>query len=207
MLRVLIVTVTYPVNGTLEVEPECFEAIRALDPGPYHVDWLLTNENPFHGQFWPQNVALNLNKAREIVLSMGYEYLMIVESDVIIPKDALIRLMDVTGPDIVTCGLYRCRPSTHKTTAYMIGKINEDNPLMQRNILLGKDFEYGEVIEVTHTGFGCVLIPRNVLERIEFDEGIDVTFCWNCRKLGILLLCHTGVRCGHKDRDGRIYWA
>ena len=69
----------------------------------------------------------------------------------------------------------------------------------------------GSVQEVEVIGMGCVVIHREVLEKIGYPwfqygtlhEDVqnlsteDINFCTRCNELGIKVYMHTGVICGH----------
>ena len=143
------------------------------------------------------NQVLNLNRARRIVLQNGYDYMFIVESDIILPVDSLLALLKV-GADICV-GLYKIRKTEH-----YVHQINGEF------IQFGKHFyqNTGD-IEVSRFGLGCCLIKRRVLEEISFRtcEGTDVVFSDECRKGGFKAFCNCQVRCGHIDQDGSVYGA
>ena len=60
-----------------------------------------------------------------------------------------------------------------------------------------------ELIETITCGLGCVLIKRNVLEKVKFrydkekSPWDDVWFCEDARKEGFKVYLDTGVRCKH----------
>lgn len=145
--------------------------------------------------------------ARE-ALRCGASHLFYLDSDVIPPKDAILRLLSRNQP--IISGLYCRRSPPHsipvcmRPTGRWITEIN------------------GPIMEVDVVGAGCLLIHRGVLEKLppldpnrgktHFDWRVDMgdilppgnalsedfSFCKQVReKLGIKILVDTTVRCRH----------
>jgi len=160
-------------------------------------DILLCPYNPFSTvkPDWGQNIVLKQNKAKEIVLKHDYTHLFSVEADVLIPDHALKKLL-FDNKDIV-CGIYKL----HSHSGHLEGSIaafrKEDKGY--KSIEAGKDFSWGEIVEVDFLSFGCTLIKREVLENINFGIGLDAEFSMNCKNKGFSLFCDTNIKCGHTD--------
>jgi glycosyltransferase involved in cell wall biosynthesis len=148
------------------------------------------------------------NVACEQALSSGCEYIYFLDSDVIPPHDAILRLMAHKKP--IVSGLY-CRRSPPKGIPVMI----KDGQWIT-------NFPQNSLIEVDLVGAGCLLIHRNLLERFPgqrpgkrwFDWRVDMKgqpgfpdgtclsedFTFNRaikEKLGISTYVDTSVICQH----------
>jgi hypothetical protein len=165
-------------------------------------DMMITLDNPFSysSNTLMSNVQLNYEKMRQVVLSQGYDKAWIVEEDMVIPGDALERLLE-TDAEVVT-GLYVQRhgyaPNIH------LGAVKVASwPFIQSH--------WGETIDVAGGCLGCVMIDRSVLEDFSFilDEpgsGPDVPFMRHCVAKNIDVRARLDLVCGHATMSGDILW-
>jgi hypothetical protein len=144
------------------------------------------------------NILHNYTKARRMVLDNDYDALMTVEADMIIPDDAVKRLIDCDAD--VAYGLYVFRAvSTWSAFTRLDRKsgrsVSKDQALAKRM--------WGKQMEVAGVGFGCTLIKRRALEAVEFraEPGAanDWYFAQDCQKHDMKQVCDLGVVCGHID--------
>lgn len=140
-----------------------------------------------------------MNKAREICLRQGYDFLFNVEHDIILPKDALQKLLKYAKHDNCVSGVYRQRPLRHKETPICCKTKDNKWPKWE-------DIKDKETVPLWIIPFGCLLIGRKVLEKVEFDQAIDGSFANKTEQLGIEKLLVTSVICGHIERDGKVLW-
>jgi len=140
-------------------------------------------------------------------LEYGASHIFFIDSDVIPPPDAVMRLLAHKKP--VISGVY-CRRSPPEGVPVMM------KPLGQ----WVTQYPANAVIEVDVVGSGCLLIERSVLETLPpqrpgkhwFDWRVDMqgvlpvgqclsedfTFCMAVReKLGIPILVDTSIQCKH----------
>ncbi len=185
--------------------------------GILHVDtttlaWSIGFRNLlFPGQFLPV-AGMPYDMARNTVcmraLEVGASHVFFLDSDVIPPPDAVMRLLAHNQP--VISGMY-CRRSPPAGV-----------PVMIKNGQWVTEFTPNSVVEVDVVGAGCLLIRRDVLEKLPpcrtgshwFDWRVnmrgagvipdaecmseDFTFCLQCRKeLGIKILVDTSIACKH----------
>ena len=168
-----------------------------------------------------ENVKIRLaesrNLVREKVLKEGYDYLFCLDQDVVLPQDAIQKLVS-HGKDIVT-GIYynnftKVDPKTgevlqRKLPTVWINSLKDKTKL----VTIRKDvLESGKLIKIDSCGTGCILIHREVLEKVKFrweddKPGVDdVFFCIDALKLGYEIYADTNVICEHL-LDGRpINW-
>lgn len=148
-------------------------------------------------------------KARnEIVknaLSGNYNYVLMIDSDVIVPEDVLEKMLEY--PVEVCFGLY-----PHKNTKEGYAEIFKpiDGDYKER-------FTYNELkdqirVDIKGGGFGCVLIKCEVFAYMPYpwfqfvsysNETFlseDLYFCSNAKRAGFRLQADTRVKCGHMAR-------
>ena len=145
------------------------------------------------------------NVACRMALDNGCEYVFFLDSDVVAPRDTILRLMRHKLPFI--SGIYCRRSPPHGV------------PVMQRNHQWVTQFPPNAVIEVDVVGSGCLLIHRSLLESLPpqrpgkpwFDWRVDMqgllpqeecmsedfTLCSHIKKNGGKILVDTSVRCKH----------
>src|SRR5512139_3881504 len=137
------------------------------------------------------------------VIDGGYDYLLTVESDMIIPPDTLTRLMALDAG--VAYGLYVHRHTRHNWSAYTSLKSKEGHSLSVDPDAARS--AWGTVMDVAGVGLGCTLISKNTLKRIPFrlfsdapdKTACDWAFAFDCAIQGISQRCDLGVVCGHQS--------
>lgn len=148
-------------------------------------------------------------------LEGGYDWLFSLDSDVIPPRDTILKLMSRNS--LVISGVYHRRSPPHGI------------PVMLKNGQWLTQLPQNQVIDVDLVGAGCLLIHRSVLERLPpqrgeagkhwFDWRVDCaqlkrpdgslvwqpgeclsedfTFCLHCRRHGIPIRVDTSIQCRH----------
>lgn len=201
-MTVLIYTPTYA-DGP---HPETLRSVSQQTYTDYvhEVSW----HNPYPGRNMA-NVVAQYQRAQEMILAGEYEALLTVEHDMILPPDALEKLMATDAP--VVYGVYMLRHGTATLNAWQ--KIGNRNIGMSLS-LYPKEVEKAKKAgawEVSGTGWGCTLIRRKVLERLtvhsnsETDAG-DITFSTDCLRAGIKMLARFDVECGHIEPNGNVLY-
>ena len=121
------------------------------------------------------------------------EYLFFVDDDMLFPPNALVKLLAHQEP--IVGGLYFARQAPYLPIAY---RHVEDNQW----IAVTK-YQAG-LQEVDAIGTGCLLIRRDVLEKLErpwfeFSDrmGEDMYFCDKAKQLGYKVLLDGDVKCKH----------
>jgi len=156
------------------------------------------------------NVTRKYNDARRAMLCGDYDALMTIESDTIVPKDALRRLIAVDAD--VAYGLYAFRHGFPMWSAFTLLRKDKGFPI---NTDPKKAKEaWGKVIDVEGVGNGCTLIQRHVMEELEFKWSPGEFGCcdWHlsldCQERGFTQKCDLGLICGHIAVDPiyRIIW-
>lgn len=166
------------------------------------------DDNPPLGQAGYDNLLEKHNRARELALAGGYDALFLVEADMIVPSDALVRLAQVDAD--VAYGLYCSRHGRYQWLAF--SEISESSgKSIDRNRRFCVD-HWGKVIPTVGVGMGCTLIHRRVLEAMPFRRygacADDWYFSLDCIARGFTQAHDLGVVCGHILSDGapKILW-
>lgn len=140
------------------------------------------------------------NEARHIVLDGGYDALLHVDADMVVPMDALERLCAVDAD--VVYGLYVSRKTPERWLCWV-----EPTTVITDTVM--PDTHWGKVVHSYGAGMGCTLIRRHVLERLAFrTDGTlasDWWFAQDCTNYGYRQAHDLGCICGHIDHD-RVLW-
>ena len=174
-----------------------WDSMRELDLRGLFVDCLLTRPRPRGTSrpdpYWARDWAERMNWARQLALRGGYDLLCNVESDHVFAPGTLQELVRAHLEDgsQVTAALYRLR------NGHLAAKLDPDRWLPEECKL------HARPVPVWLVPFGFTLIAREVLERVEFDTGIDASFAH--RTQGFRKVVVPWVRVGHV-MDGRVLW-
>ena len=170
------------------VETECFASIYNLKKKG-KVDLFIPNN---------YSIDVSRNNIAKNAIEKKYDYIFWVDSDIILPKDALVKLLS-HDKDIVS-GVY----------AYKI--LGGKNIVAKRFIPDKGDFyedipakEIKGLMKVDGFGFGCVLTKTEVFSKIGYpwfiytsDMGEDIFFCRKAQNAGYELFLDSSILCGHK---------
>lgn len=130
----------------------------------------------------------------------GFDYIMWVDSDMILPKNTLVRLLS-HNKDIVA-GVYSYKVLGNKE---VVAKRFQDETREEYDNLTIKEIkESSGLIEVDGFGFGCVLTKVSVFNKIPYpwfiftqEMGEDIFFCRKAQNEEYKLWLDTDVICGH----------
>ena len=176
------------------IEPETFKSIYDLEvPNGYKLDFQF-----FYGY--------NIDQIRNLIADWAkkYDYLLSVDSDIILPKDTLTKML-AADKDIIT-GLYIQRiPDTHTVEVYMV---ISNGGMTHIPYKLLKDTG---VVEVAGCGFGACLVKSEIFRKMEYPHfyyqsaldhkntvSEDIYFCKKARDLGYKVWVDTSIMCDHK---------
>ena len=172
------------------------------------------------------------NLLRKMFLEGDYDYFFSLEQDVVPPKDVLKRLIS-QNKEVISGVYYNIftnpqtgqqqmrplvwvSPSEEELEEIKLGK---KGPVPQQKLLSGEwkredmtaqlsveEVRESKLIEARMTGIGCMLIKRNVLEKIQFRHGEggfdDVYFCDDIISNGWKVMVDTSVKCEHLVQPG-----
>ena len=195
------------------------EAVKSLDYDNY--DILLVDNSPddvyynkikenglnvikgpyFEGAM--QRIIASRNLLRKYALDNNYDYLFSLEQDVIPNKDMLTKLTSHNKE--VVSGIYFVH-NIINNKRLLIPQIFIELPSKTNNLpdmrwLTEEEFNNNEIIKIVSCGMGCVLIHRNILEKIEFRSENNVFddrfFGIDLYNKNISMYCDTSVKCKH----------
>jgi hypothetical protein len=170
-----------------------------LDRTGLDIDYFFTWGEEKNRAEYRAEIARKMNKAREVFLKGDYQWFFNVESDIVLPSHALVRLLSHKLP--LLSGLYRYRKTTNPDQPFFPRILDVEGPQDSddRPIEEGKDFQYGDLVYNTLIPFGCLLLNREVVEKIPFKDDIDVDFSKDAQEAGYKLITDTGVLCQHLE--------
>ena len=176
-------------------------------------------------------ISFARNTIARNAIEAGFDRIMWLDSDMDIPRDALMKLTDDldnhTDIDMVS-GLYFTRKAPIKPVIYseLYWKEKEDGTV---DAGAGTYFDYPTgLIPIAGCGFGCCLTSVDLIRRVwekegkpPFQEmqgfGEDLSFCERVIRCGGKMFADTRVKCGHVGiqeyneqmyrAQGKIDWA
>ncbi|MDR2412834.1 MAG: hypothetical protein LBD50_01320 [Rickettsiales bacterium] len=192
MLKVLIAVPTFE-----NIEPDCFKSLWFL----HHLE----NSCIYFDFVRGYDCARARNQIAQRAIGDEFDYVLMTDSDNILPCDALVKLF-AAGKDIILGWYPRKFSSSGQTELFRMSETDYTN---ETNISISQLPE-DMVMEIRGGGMGCALIKTDVFRAmptktwfryINYDNGYvlseDLFFCDEARKAGYKIFCHTGVRCGH----------
>lgn len=165
----------------------------------------ISRHNPHTAADRWRNVQAQFERGRQMALDGDYDALWLVEHDMQVPPDAIAK-MAATDAQVVY-GVYLFRHRSYTLSAFRYeGDRNVGMSLMQYPAELAAAMAAGQW-QVSGVGFGCTLIRRETLQRVEFRGGIegnrypDTPFAQDCVRLGIRQIARFDVPCLHYCPD------
>lgn len=186
-MRILVAVPTFE-----NIVPETFKSIYDLDKANHDVQFEFVK-------------GYDCAKARNMIvkktLDGDYDYVLMVDSDIILPKDTLLNFLEF--PVDICFGLY-----PHKNNMDGMAEVYKTG---QQNF--AKRFTYKELtvdrMQIKGAGFGCAFVHHSVFLKLKYpwfkyvsyDSGTflseDLYFCSEASKAGYELYADTRIKCGH----------
>ena len=188
------------------IMPETWQSIRNLDCGPHTVDVhvLCRNRPPTPHAARPVHLGYNMERSRLFALKWGYDYMLVVQSDIIFPPQTLITLIDVMNKHKaeVVCALTPERPEKVKTDNFVVCMSWNNNPHARAHINKGENFR----VTGNGSGYMLVLIARSILAKYDFPRTASGDCDWyaKLRKHNVKVMCEVGMRILHKQRSNDV---
>ena len=212
-MRILIAVPTYE-----NIMPDTFKGIYDLDPCGHELIFEFIRG---------YDVATARNKIAQKALDLETDYVLMVDNDVVLPKDALKNLTDDLKE--VCLGYYAHRDTDNVYRGRTcVCKVYDPNGVKYFNYPLESEYTAEELKELRDGnnfkarihggGMGCAFIKTELFQRLDYPwydwvnyanahRGMlseDLFFCEKCRKARIPIYTDTRVGCGHMLR--RIQW-
>lgn len=191
------------------LEPETVQALMAQQfNGALTLH--LQRDNPTGDKF--ADHLHQYQRGREAFLAGPYDGLLVIESDIIAPPDALARLIALDCDIAFGCYVFR--------SSHVINIMERYYPWPKSARNMGESLtarglweaakELG-VVDCSGSGLGCILIKRHVIEQSPFltppyNGFFDWQWSQDTYQMGYRMKADTAVICGHKDVDGRVLW-
>lgn len=185
------------------------ETVASMDAQRYDgvLDWVVSKDNPYPVPDH-RNVLAQYRVARERCICDGYDALLTVEHDMILPQNAVQELANTLGD--VAFGVYLFRWGSFVLNAFeYIGERNIGESLSLHAKKARAAIKEG-VVRVSGCGWGCTLLRRSALEAIEFPEeypenpAYDIRFAQLAIRAGLVMNANFRVLCGHKQRAAAV---
>ena len=140
----------------------------------------------------------------------NYEYIMWIDDDMVIPKDAITKLLS-HNKDICS-GIYFGR-GNYAPVMYNLWYEEDEDVYSFQGI---RDYKQDSLIKVGAVGFGCVLTKVDTMKKIwggivrdttgtcfNYIGGLgeDLSFGVRCLHLGVETWVDTSVKCGHVGKQ------
>lgn len=173
------------------IAPECFKAIYNLKGDNLSFDYVRGYD-----------CAKARNEIVKKALDGGFDYVLMVDSDVVIPEDTLEKLMD--PPTDICFGVYPRKNCPGETELFKDGTFDFKNRYSVAELnKIGSDR-----IQIKGGGFGCALIKTSVFREINYPWfeflsyenntflSEDLNFCLKA-SVRYQLMVDLRVKCGH----------
>ena len=193
-MTVLICVPTYETITT-----ECFKALWELSCSDH--DLMFDTVKGY-------DCAIARIKACKKAIDYGVEWLLMVDSDTVLPRDALDNLL---SHDVDICmGYYRFKNRGENET--VLWKASGWSERFNARELHMMALQGQNLVRVSGGGMGCTLIRVSVLEKLphpwfqwiynddDTEIGEDIYFFRQCQKKKIPVYADTRVACGHAYR-------
>lgn len=193
------------------IYPDTFKAIYDLNVSGHDVEFEFVRG---------YDCATARNRIAQIAIDKNTDYVLMVDNDVVIPKDAVEYLAEDAKE--VCLGYYPHRDADNIYRGRTcVCKLYDENGKKYFNYPLESEYTATELSEICRKGetkiqihgggMGCAFIKTDVFRRIKYPwydwvnyadghRGMlseDLYFCEECRKNSIPIYADTRVNCGH----------
>ena len=212
-MRILIAVPTFE-----SIYPDTFKSIYELDPSGHDLQFEFVRG---------YDCATARNKIVQKAIDLSVDYVLMVDNDVVLPKDTLINLTDDLKD--VCLGYYAHRDTDNIYRGRTcVCKLYQPDGAAYFNYPLESEYKAEELYELRETGtnklrihgggMGCAFINVNLFRNLKYpwydwvnygdsNRGMlseDLFFCELCRKADVPIYTDTRVGCGHILR--RVQW-
>ena len=152
-------------------------------------------------------IVASRNILREEVLKGNYDYFLSLEQDVVPPKNIIESLLK-HNKKVISAVYFNFRIANNERKPMPMLCFKPKNEKKDIMYYLPEEyiFQKPALYKIFASGLGCLLIHRDVLEKIKFrhgDEGFDdVWFSKDCRENNIDIFADTSLKCDHITLKG-----
>lgn len=196
------------------IYPDTYKALWDVDKGEHEVPFVFVRG---------YDCATARNAIAQRALDLNADYVLMVDNDVTVPKDALLHLLE--GEKDVCLGYYAHRSNDNRYNGNTcICRLHQPNGVPYFNYPLESEYtakemkdmaEAGETkVQIHGGGMGCALIRTEVFRKIGYPwydwvnyaddhRGMlseDLYFCEQCKANRIPIYTDVRVGCGHMFR-------
>lgn len=142
------------------------------------------------------------NKLALMAVKEECDYVLWLDSDMIFPPNVIDLLMQHKDEGDIITGCYFKRVPPYHPVLYKKLEISDEG-CVQEDMTEVPDKPF----EVAACGFGCVLMPTNLIVECfaEYGDmfapikgvGEDLSFCWRARQMGYRIVCDPSIYLGH----------
>ena len=212
-MRILIAVPTFE-----NIYPDTYQSIWDLDKGGHTVDFSFARG---------YDCATARNRIADKAMKGGYDYVLMVDNDVVLPKTVLVDMLD--EPVDVCLGYYAHRNENNLYTGRVSAcRLKDDRGMEYYNYPLESEYTAAEMqamreagtkkIQIHGGGMGCALIRTEVFRRLRYpwydwvnyadgNRGMlseDLYFCEQCKHAGIKV--YTDARAGSGHILRHVQW-
>lgn len=194
-MRILMWTPTYG-DGLRAETMASIESQKHTQDVEWFVDREQAHKPPNHA-----NVLLSYRRGQQRALAEGFDALLTVEHDMVLPPNAVEELAKTPGDVVYGVYLFRWGDYVLNTFEY-IGDKNIGESLSLWPDKAEKALKKG-VIRVSGGGWGCTMIKRKALEKVELPEkwpenpAFDIAFAQIALRAKLRMNANFRVLCGH----------
>ena len=191
-MKILIAVPTFE-----SIKPECFKSIYGLkrpDRCTLYFDYVSGYD-----------CAKARNQIAKNAMAGNYDYVLMVDSDIQLQPDTLIRLLECES-DIALGWYYRKRTNTDQTVIFTFGKNFDDQNCIRGHTMT---HEIPRPIEIKGGGLGIALIKVEIFNKLSYpyfkfvtypDDSVlseDLYFCNLASENGCNIKCNPSVKGNH----------
>lgn len=194
-----------------------------IPPGGVSIDWALAFAALEKPPIWDfmRLQGLPFGEARTQAayqcLNAGHQWLMFIDSDLLLPPQTITRLMSHRLPIVSALYFQRFPTWTGTEALYLPCLFNEGiDPQGNPTRVAITDFQYGQLIEAAYVPAGALLVHRSVFERMlaagikrffewtlhadnpQSGRSEDFEWCSRVRSVGFKCFCDTGIQAIHE---------
>lgn len=179
------------------IKPQCFKSIYTLTrPEGYEL---------YFDYVSGYDCAKARNQIAKNSLDGGYEYVLMVDSDIQLTQDTLLKLLECES-DISLGWYYRKRTTNDQTVIFTFGKNFDDENCIKGQTMI---HQIPRPFEIKGGGLGISLIKTNIFSKlnypyfkfVNYDDGSvlseDLYFCNLASENGFNIKCNPSVKGNH----------